>query len=291
MAAEAIKQIRKRKYEPLHEEAKQGAHGSVILCRDEKKCIVAVKKIEESEAREKETEIHALREIAAYKRIKNHDNILSLLEIIHESSMFLVLTAMDMTLSDVLRSCNDDDILFSYKEQLAKGIAFCHSHKIMHRDIKPQNILVTNTNLKIGDFGLAKRIRDGKQHSICAVTLWYRPIEILLGDSYYNETIDVWSCACVFYEIDTKQRLFAGDSEVDTLMKIYLCLGMVTEDNLPNCKRLPNYNSDIKFKKKDQMKGFPSLYLKMLKYDKKERIRSHDVCRQLHKDVKVVLKH
>jgi len=285
MAAKAIEQIKKRKFEPLQRHAQQGTHGSVIICKDDKNGVVALKKIEQTDGVENETEVHALREIAAYKRIRKHDNILSLLEVIHEKSMFLVLSAMDMTLAQALRNHNDEDTLFSYKKQLADGIAWCHLHKIMHRDIKPQNILVKNKELKIGDFGLAKRIQKDRCHSICAVTLWYRPIEILLGDCRYNETIDVWSCACVFYEIDTKKRLFAGDSEIHTLMKIYLTLGNPTNENIPNLSLLPNYNPDIKIKK--DMLPLPPLYLRMLNYDKNKRITASEVCNVLNAGIKV----
>lgn len=287
-----IKDIRKRKYQPCDEndKIKQGTHGSVLLCRDDTDKKVALKKIESHEAIEKEIEVHALREIAAYKRMKQHENILSLFEVINENPMFLVLTAMDMTLAEALRVYTDQDesLFFSYKKQLMKGISWCHAEKIMHRDIKPQNILVKNGKLKIGDFGLAKKIEKNRKHSICAVTLWYRPIEILLGDSYYNESIDVWSCACVFYEIDTRKRLFGGDSEVDTLMKIYLCLGNACEENLPNYSSLPNYNSNIKFKKSvNCRKKFPALYLKMLSYNKEERISAYDVYCQLDETMKM----
>jgi serine/threonine protein kinase len=96
-----------------------------------------------------------------------------------------------------------------------------HCQQVFHRDIKPQNILVTEDNkIVIADFGLAREFvfplgTMSKEIS----TLWYRPIEVLLGISYGNTgntkyflDVDTWSLGCVFYEMATGQALLKSDS-------------------------------------------------------------------------------
>jgi serine/threonine protein kinase len=77
--------------------------------------------------------------------------------------------------------------------QLINGIAFCHSHSVLHRDLKPQNILVSNDGrLKLADFGLARAYQlpiPVYTHEV--VTLWYRAPEILLGSPKYSTAVDV----------------------------------------------------------------------------------------------------
>ncbi len=94
----------------------------------------------------------------------------------------------------------DPVIVKSFCYQLLQGINYCHEKKILHRDLKPQNLLISKDHiLKIADFGLARASgipTKGFTHEV--VTLWYRPPDVLLGSQKYSNNIDIWSVGCIF---------------------------------------------------------------------------------------------
>jgi serine/threonine protein kinase len=98
-----------------------------------------------------------------------------------------------------------------------EGVAYLHKNRIIHRDIKPDNILINNQGiLKLADFGLAREIQ-GENTPLTArvVTRWYRAPEICLTDPHYSYVSDVWSIGCVFAEILSKKVLFESASDLE----------------------------------------------------------------------------
>lgn len=91
----------------------------------------------------------------------------------------------------------------SYMYQLLDAIAFCHLNRILHRDLKPQNLLVDDTgHIKLADFGLARSFNiPMRAYTHEVVTLWYRAPEILLGTKLYATGVDLWSLGCIFAEM------------------------------------------------------------------------------------------
>jgi serine/threonine protein kinase len=131
--------------------------------------------------------------------------------------------------------------------QLVKGIAYCHSHRVLHRDLKPQNLLIDKKGaLKLADFGLARAFGlpvGVITHEV--VTLWYRAPEILLGGRTYSTPVDIWSAGCILAEIVNRAPLFPGDSEIDQIFRIFRVLGTPDESVWKGISSLRDYKADF----------------------------------------------
>lgn len=131
--------------------------------------------------------------------------------------------------------------------QLLEGTRYCHAHRILHRDLKPQNLLIDKEgNLKLADFGLARAFGVPlRTYTHEVVTLWYRAPEILLGGRQYSTGVDMWSVGCIFAEMATRKPLFPGDSEIDEIFKIFRILGTPTEADWPGVTSFPDFKSSF----------------------------------------------
>lgn len=102
--------------------------------------------------------------------------------------------------------------------QLLRGLKYMHSANVLHRDLKPCNLLLNaNCDLKICDFGLARITSETDYMTEYVVTRWYRAPELLLNCSEYTAAIDIWSVGCILMEIFKREPLFPGRDYVQQL--------------------------------------------------------------------------
>ncbi|XP_059876055.1 cyclin-dependent kinase 5 isoform X3 [Delphinus delphis] len=210
-----------QKYEKL-EKIGEGTYGTVFKAKNrETHEIVALKRVRLDDDDEG-VPSSALREICLLKELK-HKNIVRLHDVLHsDKKLTLVFEFCDQDLKKYFDSCNGDldpEIVKSFLFQLLKGLGFCHSRNVLHRDLKPQNLLINRV-----------------------VTLWYRPPDVLFGAKLYSTSIDMWSAGCIFAELANAGRpLFPGNDVDDQLKRIFRLLGTPTEEQWPAMTKLPDY--------------------------------------------------
>ncbi|KAF9678271.1 hypothetical protein SADUNF_Sadunf07G0017500 [Salix dunnii] len=126
------------------------------------------------------------------------------------------------------------DSLVFLSLRLLRGLNYLHSANILHRDLKPGNLLVNaNCDLKICDFGLARTSRGNEQFMTeYVVTRWYRAPELLLCCDNYGTSIDVWSVGCIFAEILGRKPIFPGTECLNQLKLIISVLGSQNDTDL-----------------------------------------------------------
>ena len=235
-------------YEKI-EKLGSGSYGCVYKARDSRSgAEVALK-----ETRNLDTEDgiakSIVRELSILRHLGSHPNIMPLLDVVeHAKRLWPVMELADGDLNDVI-SCGPSHptLVQSYVYQALCGLAYCHSKRVIHRDITPGNILVdTEGHLKLCDFGIAcfvAKLDSSREIEVC--TRWYRAPELLLGSSRYNYAIDLWSLGCVMLEMIKLEPLFPGDSEIDTLYRIFRLLGTPTEASWPGCTKLPFWRTNF----------------------------------------------
>jgi len=278
----------------------EGTFGVVHTAKDSRtKDIVAMKHIFMQNENEG-VPVTALREIKILKQL-NHPNIIPLLEIAvkrgnrvtrQRGELYMVFPYMDHDLAGLIENKNvefTEPQIKCYMKQLFEGTLYLHSNNIMHRDIKCANILVNNQGqLQIGDFGLARSFDPddkNKEYTNMVVTRWYRPPELLLGETRYTCAIDMWGLGCIFGEILQRVPILRGESELDQLEKIWELCGTPTEETWPGYRNLPGCQ-DMKFEPQrfncisERFKNFNPLAVDLLKklltLDPKKRITAKE---------------
>mmetsp|Transcript_38771 Transcript_38771/g.122212 ORF Transcript_38771/g.122212 Transcript_38771/m.122212 type:complete len:414 (-) Transcript_38771:182-1423(-) len=118
----------------------------------------------------------------------------------------------------------------NYSYQVFQGLAFMHKQGFFHRDMKPENIMITGDLAKICDFGLAREIRSRPPFTEYVSTRWYRAPEVLLQSTSYNYPVDLWAMGCIMTELYMLRPLFPGSSETDTINKICSVLGTPSKE-------------------------------------------------------------
>lgn len=140
--------------------------------------------------------------------------------------------------------------------QLLRGLSYCHKRRVLHRDLKPQNLLISEKGeLKLADFGLARaKSVPTKTYSNEVVTLWYRPPDVLLGSTEYTTSIDMWGVGCIFYEMVAGFPLFPGSSVQEELLMIFKILGTPSDCTWPGIEENSDFiNLDLSFFRPEPM--------------------------------------
>lgn len=170
------------------------------------------------------------REILILKNL-NHENIIKLQDVVMDKdsgtySLIFNYIKHDDTIK-LFETFDINDIRF-YAKQILEALKYAHSKGIMHRDIKPHNIIINQKNKKLLliDWGLAEFYHPNKDYSVRVASRYYKSPELLLNYPYYNYSLDIWSFGCVLAEMMFKKRpLFKGENNADQLMRICNSLG------------------------------------------------------------------
>lgn len=178
-----------------------------------------------------------------------HPNIVALEDVLMEDSrLYLIFEFLSMDLKKYMDSLPaekmmDSELVKSYLYQITAAMLFCHRRRVLHRDLKPQNLLINKEGIiKVADFGLGRSFGiPVRNYTHEVVTLWYRAPEVLLGSQRYSCPVDVWSIGCIFSEMATRKPLFQGDSEIDQLFRMFRILKTPTEEIWPGVTSLPDY--------------------------------------------------
>ncbi|TFK26179.1 Pkinase-domain-containing protein [Coprinopsis marcescibilis] len=225
----------------LVREMGSGAYGVVISAADEISGeTVAIKMV--TRVFEKiQLAKRALREITLLRHFSNHENITGLIDVdaivADFNEVYIFMEPMEADLHQIIKSgqilTNEHVQYFLY--QILRGMKFIHSAGVIHRDLKPGNLLVNaDCELKICDFGLSRGFdatndENATRLTEYVATRWYRAPEIMLAFPRYNTAIDVWSIGCILGELMLGKPLFKGKDYVDQLNKILDILGTPDE--------------------------------------------------------------
>ncbi|KAL5004178.1 hypothetical protein ScPMuIL_017634 [Solemya velum] len=203
----------------------EGQFATVYKARDtHTDDIVAVKKIKVGTRAEAADGINrtALREIKLLQEL-SHRNIIGLLDVFGQrSNVSLVFDFMETDLEVIIK---DNSIVLtpahtkSYILQTLKGLEYLHTHWILHRDLKPNNLLINDK----------------------VVTRWYRCPELLFGARQYGTGIDMWAVGCILAELLLRTPFLPGDSDIDQLSRIFQALGTPRDEDWPGIKALPDF--------------------------------------------------
>ena len=238
---EVSKKIGRGKYSDVFE--------GVNIQNNKKCCIKMLKPVKNKKI---QREIKVLQNLSSSNENNNNNNIIQLYDCIRDP-----ISKTPSLIFEYFEDCDDwkslHDILCEsewkyYFYQLLLAIYDCHSNGIMHRDIKPHNVLIKHSEnkneriLKLIDFGLAEFYHPNKDYSVRVASRYYKAPELLIKNKYYNYSMDIWSFGCMFASVlFKKEPLFKGIDNNDQLCKITKILGT---DKLFECLKKYNLKLD-----------------------------------------------
>lgn len=211
--------------------------------------LVAIKKIKKQKEYTEGLAPDAVRELKHLQEL-HHPNIISLLSVFSSKDQNLNLVLEYLPLGDLEELIRDDKGIHygtsdvkAWMGMLTRAVWFCHENAVLHRDIKPNNLLIADDGeVKLADFGLARSFSDPySQMTSNVITRWYRPPELLYGAKHYSGAVDVWSVGLVMAEMILRVPYLPGNSEIHQLQLICQAIGTPSEDNWPGVTKMPGY--------------------------------------------------
>lgn len=244
----------------------QGTYGCVYAAQHvETNEKVAIKKVglyfpEEDRDSSSGVSVSVLRESATLKAL-SHPGIVSLIEIIstNDSLMYVLEMCDGGTLSERITDLKTRmssmpwDMLRSFTRQIVDAMAYMHSCRIAHRDLKPLNIVLQGQNtVKLCDFGMSRAVKTSmipndasihddprSMYTTGCTTMMYRPPELLLNAKHYNPfSLDRWSIGCIIAEMICLEPLVRCRSDKDCVQRICFLFGTPTEASWPGITKL-----------------------------------------------------
>ena len=270
-----------RRYD-VEQKLGQGAYGIVWKARHRKSgSVVALKKCFEAFRCNVDAQ-RTFREVMYLQALSGHENIVKIQRVVradNDKDLYLVFDDfMETDLNQVIKAKILEEIHIRYIiYQLLKALKYIHSAKLLHRDVKPSNILIdASCKIKLCDFGLCRSIADGEhlenvEMTDYVATRWYRSPEILMGSKKYTEGLDLWSVGCILGEMFRTRPLLAGASTMNQLEKIFEVTGN------PSAKDIQSWQSPFAAQMVENVKA-------------RQRIKLDELCHKLPKSAKHFIK-
>jgi serine/threonine protein kinase len=239
----------------------EGSYGIVFKAANKQSgALVAIKKLR-LDGMSEGVPATTIREITLLQELK-HPFVVNLISVFSgRRRVYLVfeLLAKDLRMTIVDLARNRQTLAFStikrYTKQMLTALWYSHNQRVVHRDLKPGNILVSEDGrcVKVADYGLARSFEmELTTYTHEVVTLWYRAPELLLGERHYTPAVDVFSVGCIMVEMVNGRPAFRGDSDMSQLQKYFQVLGTPTETSWPGVSQLRGHSASL-----PEWKGVP----------------------------------
>lgn len=180
----------------------------------------------------------AIRELRIMRHFRGHPNIVQLLDADLVAAppfqgLYCYLELMETDLSSIIRRPGEvitEESAASVAYQLLCALKYMHSANVVHRDLKPGNVLLTRQGtVKVCDFGLARGVvgdnYNREQYTNYVTTRWYRAPELIINIDTYHYGLDIWAVGCILAELVLRKPLFQGTSSRDQFLRICQALG------------------------------------------------------------------
>ncbi|VVT53723.1 uncharacterized protein SAPINGB_P003717 [Magnusiomyces paraingens] len=226
----------------------EGTYAEVYVGRDQENGrLIAIKALKVTGFKEG-LDMSAIREIKFLQEIR-HRNVIELIDVFATvNSISLVLEYLPADLEMLIK---DKSLIFkpadvkSWLLMTLRGLHHCHRSFVLHRDLKPNNLLVApDGQIKLADFGLARAMAVPREAMTpLVVTRWYRAPELCLGARFYTGAIDIWSVGAIFAELMLRTPYLPGEDDAKQAILTFKALGTPTEQTWPGITQLDGYKS------------------------------------------------